>query len=499
MSKKQIQKKPAKTIFGHPFGLVTLFSTEFCERFSYYGMRAILVFFIYASIADGGLGLTETDALYVMTLFGASVYLLSIIGSWLADRLIGSYRAVLIGGFIIALGHILLGVPFNKIDESLGIPGAFAALASIALGTGLLKPNVSAMVGELYDEADRRRQAGFNLFVLGINLGSLFSPIIVGSTQQVAGYHVAFLVPAAFMFIALAIYFFLSKTTLNEIAKHPSDPIKPEEKPALIKYTIIITIVIVLLIVALSATHLLTLEAFSIILPVASISIVTYLFVTMITDKSLEKFEKDRITAYIAIFTGATIFWAIEESQASIFAVLAETRANNQIGNFDVPEAWYQSINPFVIVILAPILAVVWTKAVRQPSTIHKISFGLFLTFVSFIIPAIGFSSIENGSKISPLLLVIPIILFSAAELFISPIGLSATTELAPSKYKSRLMSMWFLSNTLGQGINSFCVRFFDIDAPANFFYGYAFVTIIIVITLLLLTKTLKRLMGTIK
>ncbi|MDR2492983.1 MAG: oligopeptide:H+ symporter [Coriobacteriales bacterium] len=483
------KKGTTRTFFGHPLGLLNLFSTEFCERFSYYGMRAILVYYIYAASTDGGLGLTEQDALYVMTLFGSSVYLLSIVGGWLADRLIGSYRSVFYGGIVIAVGHVLLGLPFS------GVPGTFAALSCIALGTGLLKPNVSQMVGTLYTERDRRRQAGFNIFVMGINLGSFFSPLIIGAVKDSAGYHVAFLIPAVFMVIALLIYRGLTPTTLRDVPKTAPNPLKASEAKRFALKAAVFVAVAAAASAVLVSLGLFTLESFSIIMPLFSLTIVVILFAQMFLDKSLARKDRHHLLAYIAIFIASTVFWAVEELQSSVFAVLAKTRADNDLLSFVFPAEWYQSINPLVIIILAPLLAVLWQKWKGQPSLFVKISIGLILTVVSFVIPAIGFAD-QGGGLVSPLLLAVPIILFSAGELFVSPVGLSATTELAPLSYQSRLMSMWFLSNTLGQGINAFCVRYFDTGAPSLFFGGYAVAVAVVVIGIALLTKRLNRLVN---
>lgn len=484
----QDNNSQARTFFGHPLGLLNLFSTEFCERFSYYGMRAILVFYIYANVGEGGLGLSMQDALFAMSLFGGSVYLLSVIGGWLADRIFSSYKSVFIGGVIIAIGHIVLSLPFTK------IPGTFCALSLIALGTGLLKPNISQMVGDLYEENDRRQVAGFNLFVMGINLGSFFSPLITGYVQKIAGYHIAFSIPAILMFVALFIYSALSKNTLFSINKKPIFPLAADEAHKLVKNTIFAVVIIIALLTPLHLLKALTLENFSIILPVACTIIVIGLFASIFTDGEVTEAEKNKVKAYIAVFIASTIFWAIEELQSSVFAVLADTRANNNMFGFEIPAAWYQSINPLIIVILAPILAYLWQRWKNQPSAFSKIIFALILSMISFIIPAVCFAITPNNIMISPLLVALPIILFSNAELFISPIGLSSTTDLAPKNYKSRFYSLWFLSNTLGQGINAYSVRFFNEDAPSLFFAGYSVGVAIIILGLLIMLKPLKKL-----
>jgi POT family proton-dependent oligopeptide transporter len=355
------------------------------------------------------------------------------------------------------------------------------------------------MVGTLYSENDRRRQAGFNLFVMGINLGSFFSPLITGAVAESYSYHAAFAIPAVFMFIALAVYRGLSKKTLANVPRVAPNPITAPELRAMLLKAAIAIVVLAAGVAGLSTAELLTLETFSIIMPLVSLAIVVILFAQMLLDKSLTTVERRRLIAYTAIFVAATIFWAIEEMQSSIFAVLAEGRAQTTVGSIRVLAAWYQSINPLVIIILAPLLAVVWQRWRRQPSIFAKLCIGLALTAVSFVIPAIGFAWAEGAAKVSPLLLIIPIVLFSTGELFVSPVGLSGTTELAPAKYQSRMMSIWFLANTLGQGINAFCVRFFNEAAPSGFFAGYAIAVVVVIVALLVLLKPLLRLAGGIR
>lgn len=474
--------------FGHPLGLLNLFSTEFCERFSYYGMRAILVYYIYATVAAGGLGLSKTDAMYIMTLFGGAVYLLSIIGGWLADRVIGSFKAVFIGGVIIALGHIVLGLPFS------GIPGTFIALMLIAIGTGLLKPNVSQMVGDLYDESDRRRLSGFNLFVMGINTGAFIAPLIIGWVADQSTYHTAFFIPAVFMVLGLLIYRGLSKKTLQGVGQTVANPLSAEERVKVSKIVALGTVIVAIILGVLWLFGALSLENFSIIMPVTCLTIVIILFATMIKDKSLSKESRDRTVVYLAVYIAVTVFWAVEELQSSVFAVLVESRTDSTVAGVQVPDAWLQSVNPLVIILVTPLLAILWTKWKKQPGAFVKMIFAMLLTGISYVVPALAFAAAGEGSMVNPLVLVIPIVLFSLAECFLSPVALSLTTELADKKYQSRVMSIYFMANTLGQGINSFCVRFFDEDNPSAFFYGYTVAALLTCVLILVLLKPLTRL-----
>jgi POT family proton-dependent oligopeptide transporter len=236
------------TFLGHPLGLLNVFSTEFCERFSYYGMRAILVFYLYDAVSDGGLGLSQTDSMIIMSLFGSLVYLSSIMGGWIADRVLGPYRSILLGCILIASGHVVLGAP-------LGIAGLFVAILLIVVGTGLLKPNVSVMVGSLYDKDDPRRLAGFSLLYLSINIGAFLSPLIVGSISQVIGYKTGFFIPAVVMGAGLFVYVGLSKRTLAGVGRKPVQPLTLDDEKQWRNKFLIVTIAVIAIIGIQSGEH----------------------------------------------------------------------------------------------------------------------------------------------------------------------------------------------------------------------------------------------------
>ncbi|MCC9677817.1 MFS transporter, partial [Streptococcus agalactiae] len=242
-----------KSFFGHPRGLSTLFFTEMWERFSYYGMRAILLYYMYYSVSQGGLGMDKTVAASIMAVYGSLVYLSSVIGGFVSDRILGSRKTVLYGGILIMLGHIALATPFGQ-------TALFISIALIILGTGLLKPNVSEMVGNLYGENDSRRDAGFSIFVFGINLGAFISPIVVGYLGQEVNFHLGFSLAAIGMFFGLLQYTLDGKKYLTEESLRPNDPLSPEEKSSLYKKVGLILIGIVIVLILLHLMHMLTIE-----------------------------------------------------------------------------------------------------------------------------------------------------------------------------------------------------------------------------------------------
>ncbi|MDR2586940.1 MAG: oligopeptide:H+ symporter [Coriobacteriales bacterium] len=480
---------PTKGFFGHPVGLLNIFATEFCERFSYYGMRAILVFYLYDLTINGGLGLSQTDAMVIMSLFGSLVYLSSIVGGWLADRVLGPFRSILVGGTTIAAGHIVLGLP-------LGITGTVVAMVLIILGTGLLKPNVSVMVGELYARSDPRRQAGFSLLYLSINIGAFLSPLVVGSVSDSIGYHVAFIIPAVVMGLGLFVYIALSKHTLAGVGRVPTDPLTAESIRRIRRNVLIGLPIAALLAAVLVAAHLLGLAVISDAIPLVCALLAVALFIFLLRDKRVQGIERNRIWAYIPLFIAATCFFAISEQQSSTFPIVAKEFTDNALGAFIFPAAWYSSVNPLLIIALSPVFALLWTKlSHRQPSMVVKIAVGLAIAALGFIVLTIGFL-ISGESLLSPFWLIASLFLITTGELLLSPTGLSATSLLAPEIHLSKMMGLWFISNALGQAINTATVRLFDGAAPEVFFMSYAFVALAVALAIFLMRKLLLSLAG---
>jgi len=483
-----IKTIPQTGFFGHPKGLLTLFSIEFWERFSYYGMRAILLFYIYYEATRGGLGLDKATATSIVSIYGSLVYMSTIVGGWLADRVLGSRSTIIFGGVLIMLGHIALSLPGS-------VPALFVSMALIILGSGVLKPNLSNIVGDLYTKEDFRRDAGFSIFYTGANAGALLAPLIVGTIGQKFNFHYGFTIAAVGMFIGLVWYFFSSKKTLGQAGRYVPNPIKSDEKSRLIKMFSAIGIVIILLLAVGIPTGFLTINTFTYIVSFLGVVIPTSYFVVMYKSKKTTKVEKSRLLAYIPLFITAICFWSIQEQGATIFARIADEQTNLSVGNFILQSSWFQSINPFYIVFLGPLFALLWTKwGKRQPSTPVKFSIGVILAGLSFLLMMIPFGSSGHG-LISPTWLVFSLLLVTLGELFLSPVGASATTKLAPAAFASQTMSVWYLSNASAQAINAQLVKFYNIDSQTTYFMIIGIVSIVIGVIVLAFSKKIHGLM----
>jgi POT family proton-dependent oligopeptide transporter len=487
------KKQSTTTLFGHPSGLFNLFSTELCERFSYYGMKSILVLFLFAAAADGGMGLEKTTAMSITSLFSAFVYLSSAIGGWVADRLLGQKRSVIFGGIIIAAGHVLLGIPA-------GLWAVIIALLLICLGTGLLKPNVSALVGALYKEGDPRRQSAFNIYYLGINIGSFFSPLIVGFVAENIGYHIAFVIPAVVMVLGLGIFITSSRSTLDHLDHSPVNPLPPAIRR---RYALVILAALIVLsaVVAITVSAgVLTLPVFTAIFPLICLLIVVFIFVSIIGDHHITKKERRRVIAYIPIFVALVAFFAIYDQQFATVPVIADSRLFANFLGFTIPPSWYQSVNPVVIIIFTPIFAWLWGKlGERQPSIVVKMFLGMLLAAVSMFILGVVFIWHGDGSQFSPAWMLLVILLFSVGELLASPTSLGATSEFAPRTHVSKLMGVWMITDSVSQGINSFTVNFYNEAAPGGYFMVFGIVVLAIAIAFICLKRPIENLSGGIK
>ena len=492
--------KTEKTFFGQPRGLLTLFQTEFWERFSYYGMRAILVYYLYAlTTADNaGLGLPKAQAMAIVSIYGALVYLSTIVGGWVADRLLGASRTIFLGGILITLGHIALATPF-------GLSSLFVALFLIILGTGMLKPNISNMVGHLYSKDDSRRDTGFNIFVVGINMGSLIAPLIVGTVGQGVNYHLGFSLAAIGMIFALFAYWYGRLRHFPEIGREPSNPMDSKvRRNFLITLTIVVIVAIIGFFLLYQASPANFINNFINVLSIIGIVVPIIYFVMMFTSKKVESDERRKLTAYIPLFLSAIVFWAIEEQSSTIIAVWGESRSNldpTWFGiTFHIDPSWYQLLNPLFIVLLSPIFVRLWNKlGERQPSTIVKFGLGLMLTGISYLIMTLPGLLNGTSGRASALWLVLMFAVQMAGELLVSPVGLSVSTKLAPVAFQSQMMAMWFLADSTSQAINAQITPLFKAATEVHFFAITGIIGIIVGIILLIIKKPILKLMGDVR
>lgn len=486
---ESIQNIPQKGFFGHPRGLFTLFFTEFWERFSYYGMKAILIYYLYTEINKGGLGFDEATANSIMAVYGSLVYMSGIIGGWIADRLLGTANTVFYGGVLIMFGHILLAFPGS-------VPAFFASMFLIIIGTGLLKPNVSSVVGDLYISEDTRRDSGFSIFYMGINLGGFLAPLIVGTVGQTYNYHLGFSLAAIGMFLGLVTYLLTRKKNLGPAGKTVPNPLAPSERKKVFGRIGLGVLVIAIIGAYLISKGILTISVFTMLVSILGILIPLLYFIVMFYSSKTTSDEKSRLIAYIPLFVASMMFWAIQEQGSNILATYADKRTHLEFMGLQLQSSWFQSLNPLFIVVLAPVFAWLWMRlGKRQPSTPTKFSLGLILAGLSFIVMI--FPAYINGTEslANPMWLVLSFLIVVLGELCLSPVGLSATSKLAPAAFSAQTMSLWFLSNASAQAINAQIVKYYSADTEIAYFGVIGGISILLGLILFMLSPKIQKFM----
>ncbi|MEU3502281.1 oligopeptide:H+ symporter [Streptomyces hundungensis] len=455
-----------KTFLGHPRGLANLFMTEMWERYSFYGMRALLVLYLVAPASQGGLGFNMATATAIYSVYNAMVYLLALPGGWLADRAWGARRTVAVGGTIIMIGHFLLAVPVEI--------SFFIGLAAIALGSGLLKANISTMVGHLYpDKNDPRRDGGFTVFYMGINLGAFFAPLTIGTVGQKVNWHFGFALAGVGMALGL-LFFFLGTRHMSADSDVVPTPMSETERAAIIKKILMWLGVAAVAYAALAVSGHFTVDWAIWPLTIAGLVIPAWYLLRIKRDKDLDQVSQSRMSAYVWFFVAAAAFWGIYDQTGSTLSVFAQDNTANSLFGLNFPSSWFQSLNPLYVMALAPLFAWLWVylnKRRQEPSTLSKFAFGLTLIGLSFFVMMLAQAASSGGVKVTPLWLCMVYLIQTVGELTLSPVGLSLTTKLAPEKYASQMMGVWFLAVTAGDSVIALLQL---IGAPTDSSYWFA-------------------------
>ncbi|MCP3973902.1 MAG: peptide MFS transporter, partial [bacterium] len=453
--------------FGHPRGLSTLFFTELWERFSYYGMRALLILFMTDLVANHGLGMDVVKATAIYGLYTFGVYALALPGGWIADHLVGQRKAVLYGGIIIAAGHYVLAVPATW--------SFFLGLLLVVLGTGLLKPNVSAIVGDLYPEGGARRDAGFSIFYMGINLGALFGPLICSYLGEDVNWHLGFGAAGVGMTFGLLQYVFGAKHLrgAGELKEEYRSTEHQQKAWRNFYYGLGTVVVLILAIVGLSSGGILPLtlvgfaQSTGIIVIVLSILYFAYAIFFACHNAT----ERKRVAVIFALFIGAAMFWSGFEQAGSSMNLFTENQVNRVVMGWEAPTGWLQSINPLFIILLAPVVGGLWVKlGSRNPSLGYKFAMGLILLGVGFFVMAWASTFTEAG-KVSPMWLVATYFFHTVGELCLSPVGLSAVTKLSPPRLVGQMMGTWFMGAALGNLVAGLVAGLID-EMPQHLLFG---------------------------
>lgn len=492
------------TFLGHPRGLATLFFTEMFERFTYYGMRALLTLFLSAAVVSGGLGMTQQEAGAIYGIYTGAVYLFCVPGGWVADRILGQQKAVWYGGILIALGNCILAIPASREVFYLG-------LLVIVLGVGLLKPNVSAVVGALYkDQPGYRRDAGFSIFYMGINLGAFIAPLIAGTLGETIGFRFGFLAAGIAMVVGL-VQFHATRQYLGEAGAAPVYKDAGEKSR-----NVQIALVGLIVIAALTAA-----AKFGIIqftpgelagwLGNLMVAIAVIVFGGIIFFGGIDAAEKKRVLVVFVFFVCAALFWAGFEQAGSTFNFFARDYTDRSWlgGWFDDgqhPASWYQSVQPLFVILLSPVFSWVWVSLGRRnldPSAPLKFGLGLLQLGIGMGVMAIAAALVvSSGDKVLPTWLVLTYLVHTTGELCLSPVGLSNVTKLAPPRFVGQLMGTWFLGAAMGNlvaGVVGGHVGAGGADAMPGQFMQMLYIGGGAGVLMLVFTPLLKRLMGGVK
>ncbi|MGW5719671.1 peptide MFS transporter [Amycolatopsis sp. NPDC003865] len=468
--------------FGHPRGLANLFGVEMWERFSYYGMLGILPIYLYYKVEQGGLGLAQDSALGIVGAYGGLVYLSAVVGAWVADRLLGSERTLFYSAVLIMIGHISLALlP--------GLAGIGVGLVCVAVGSGGLKSNATAIVGTLYAEGDERRDAGFTIFYMGVNLGGFVGPLLTGLAQTEVGFHLGFGLAAIGMALGLIQYTF-GRKNLGDKAKEVPNPLPSSQRALATGAAAVLVAAIVVLVVTgvVNPGNL----ADVVVVVVGVISVIYFLVI--LTSRKITGVERSRVFSFIPMFIASAVFFSLYQQQFTVVAAYTDQRLNRNLFGWELPVSWVNSINPVFIIVFAPILAALWTKlGERQPSTPMKFVLGTVLMGAAFLLflPMVG-----SGKNASPMLAMVGILfVFTIAELCLSPVGLSLSTKLAPEAFRTQMVALNFLSISFGTAMSGKLAEYYTVDDEAPYFSTVGGVAIGVGVLLFLGIPFIRKLM----
>ena len=491
-----------RSFFGHPRGLATLFFTEMWERFSYYGMRAILILYMVDKVAHGGLGFADTKAGSVYGLYTSMVYLLCLGGGWIADRVTGQRRAVLLGGIFIAAGEFCLVMPSEV--------SFYAGLVFLMAGTGLLKGNVSTIVGQLYSKTDMRRDSGFSVFYMGINTGALISPIFCGWVGEKISWRWGFGVAGLGMLLGL-IQYVLGYKHLGTAGLHPAstgDPSRDRKQRnnALLAVGSIVGLVALLTILSSAGVLAITATQVGDALGWIELGITIVVFAWLLAGKGWTPEERKRSAAVLVLFVASALFWASYEQAGSTLTLFAERDTNRALpfpAPFnEFPASWFQSVQPVFVVLLSPVFAWIWlslAKRKKEPSSPTKFSLGLLFAGLAFLILVPPASRLALGVQAGMGWLTTTYLLQTFGELCLSPIGLSATSKLAPDRAAGFMMGIWFVSIAIGNWLAGNAVSVAAKMSTPTLFAAVAGFSIAAAAGLALLIRPTVRLMSGVK
>jgi POT family proton-dependent oligopeptide transporter len=479
--------------FGHPLGLATLFFTEMFERFSYYGMRALLILYMTHKVAEGGLGFVDAKAGSIYGLYTAMVYLLCLAGGWIADTFIGQRRAVLAGGILISAGEFCLLAP--------GELPFYSGLVLLMMGTGLLKGNVSTIVGQIYPAGDPRRDSGFTIFYMGINSGAVAAPIVCGWLGQHYGYRLGFGVAGLGMLLGLAQYVAFGRS-LGDAGSRPAGAGSPEatrrrKRHGLLAGLALVAIAGACAALGASGSVSITPELISNVLGCFLLLVTVVVFSWLILGKGWSPEERKRSTAVLVLFVSSAVFWAALEQAGSSLNLFADRGTRCVVLGLAFPSSWFQTVEPVFVVALGSVVAWLWLALGRRnPSSPAKFSLALLFNAAAFAILIPAAAIIGGGTRVSALFLLGTYFLQALGELSLGPVGLSAVSKLAPARAAGFMMGIWFLSISIGNWLAGKAASLYS-SVPLPWLFGYvAAFSLAAAVAMALLVRPTVRLMA---
>lgn len=471
-----------KTFFGHPRMLANLFSVEMWERFSYYGMQGIMIYYLYYAVTDGGSGLVDkTTAAGIMGAYGGTVYLLAILGGFIGDRVLGPERTLFYSCILIMAGHISLAVlP--------GAAGVIAGLLLVAIGSGGLKTNASALLGTLYSRDDPRRDGGFTIFYMGVNIGSLLGPLLTTFGWGLWGFHAGFLFAAIGMAIGLTQYA-LTRKNLPESAHELSAPLTSGEKK---KYSLLGAAILAVILILLFTGIITPANLASWVMGFIAIGAIA-LFTLILSDKKITSVEHSRVISFIPMWIGNAVFWALYQQQFTVMAIYSDTRLNWHILGMELKPSLVNSINPIFIIIFAPLFTMMWDRlGKRQPTTVVKFALGIIGVGIAFLI----FLTQAGNMSVNVGWIVLILFVCTIAELSISPVGTSLSTKLAPARHRVNMVALYFTSVALGTVLAGWLAKFYSVDTEVSYFTSLGIGTIVVGLLLWAMNKWITNKMA---
>jgi POT family proton-dependent oligopeptide transporter len=486
------------SFFGHPRALATLFFTEMWERFTFYGMRALLVLFLVDAVSSGGYGFDDRTATAIYGLYTAAVFMAALPGGWVADRLIGAQRAVMAGGVLMTIGNLMLVIPGPP-------PLFFAGLVVIVLGVGLLKPSISTLVAELYPEGGGRRDAGFTIFYMGINLGAFIGPLIAGWLALEFGWRIGFLAAAIGMPLGLA-QFWLSRGLLGGAGGAAHRPVGDEGLRrdwivlgAAVTMLALVAFLLLSGIVAVNPAPLAKAAAYVLVGMAAAY------FLYLFFGAGLDAVERKRVVVVLVMFVACALFWSGFEQAGSSMNLFAKRHVDRVVGGFEIPAGWFQSVQPAFVILFAPVFSALWVSLARRnlnPAAPLKFAFGLLLMGLGFLFMVKAAGIVAGGTQSPAYLLILTYLLHTFGELCLSPVGLSTVTKLAPARFVGQMMGVWFLASSLGKLTAGLIAGGFDpndLAAMPGRYLGIVAYGCAVGLVLLLISPRVTRLMGGVK